>query len=561
MQGKSESLSEYNVQLSALQKRLLWEMLMKKRVIKIVFLLSAVLFSLCVVFGIALQNSRISVFNTEKTVDYYINGENEFLRFGAQGNDNLFAPDEKINVVLECRDEALNGTKAIVLVESEQAGFRKWGIVTLDSNAPFSILSFSSQKNGIFDIRILYPGKEEQGFSIGVLPKNEQAGEAFYYGIQPYITRACTWGEGFCVPGCNAEESVDKILAAAQYLGVNLVREDSVGWAAMQAGPDEALSFSVQDYLVKQVNERNMKYNWLLGYNAGEWSAAEGYKENYDSAIGWTYPPSPVLWGDFVTRLAAHYAANEDILWEIWNEPNWHCFAGEDEEYFLLLEKSAEIIKAANPSAYVYSGGLAAAQQENNLAFYQKAAELMKKNLLDNFGYHNHDGLDHYYDNMTRMQALTQSAGLSNGGFNSESGVGGADAATIACKALYTRSTGASGFVSFAFRKTVTPENDINNFAFFNEYLQPNEAALAYATVIRFLGNAAFEKKASSEKDLMIDRYTANGKAIEVYYSLGKKSKMNAPDGNYRAFDMFGNEIEIGSRLTVSNCPVYLVYS
>ena len=58
-------------------------------------------------------------------------------------------------------------------------------------------------------------------------------------------------------------------------------------------------------------------------------------------------------------------------------------------------------------------------------------------------------------------------SGPRRGGFNSESGVGGADASTIACKALYTRSTGAKGYVSFAFRKTVTPENDINDFAFF----------------------------------------------------------------------------------------------
>ncbi len=158
------------------------------------------------------------------------------------------------------------------------------------------------------------------------------------------------------------------------------------------------------------------------------------------------------------------------------------------------------------------------------------------------------------------MLSLTKSAGLSNGGFNSESGVGGTDAATIACKALYTRSTGASGFVSFAFRKTVTPENDINDFAFFNEYMQPDEAVISYATVIRFLGHSAFVKNISSEKNLVIDEYLANGNKIEVYYSLGNKTKIAAPEGDYTAYDMYGNEIQIGRKLTVSNTPIYIVY-
>ena len=182
------------------------------------------------------------------------------------------------------------------------------------------------------------------------------------------------------------------------------------------------------------------------------------------------------------------------------------------------------------------------------------------QSLLDSFGYHNHDGLDNYYDYMTQMLRLTNKAGLTDGGFNSESGVGGADASTIACKALYSRSTGAKGFVSFAFRKTVTPENDINDFAYFNEYLQPTEAVISYATVIRFLGNADFVKNISNEKDLVIDEYNQNGKKIEVYYSLGDKTKIPAPEGEYEAFDMYGNPIEISGKIAVSNSPIYIVY-
>lgn len=533
---------------------------MKKTLSKIILIIIAVLFVVGIVLGIVLHNNKISVLNIEENVEYYINGESEFLRFGVEGDGNLFEPNGKINVVLECLDEGLSGAKAIVLITSEQTGFNKWGYVSFDYNSPYNILSFASQENGIFTIKIKQFGKDEHSFTVGVLPENEQASDDFYYGIQPYITRAYTWGEGFQLPNYTAEESVNKILDTAEYLGVNLVREDSVGWGAMQSEPYGNMNYSVQDYLVGKVNDRNMKYNWLLGYNAGEWSTAEKYKKNYDESISWTYPPDSELWGDFVNNVADHYADNTDILWEIWNEPNLHFFAGTSEEYFELLENTAKTLKSKNKSAFVYSGGLATAEKDTNSEYYQKSAELINKGLLDSFGYHNHDGLDNYYDYMNQMLTLTKSAGLSKGGFNSESGVGGADASTIACKALYTRSTGANGFVSFAFRKTVTPENDINDFAFFNEYMQPTEAVITYATVIRFLGDADFVKNISNEKDIVIDEYTKNGNKIEVYYSLGEKTKITAPEGNYKAYDMYGNEIQIGRKLTVSNSPIYIIY-
>ncbi len=523
-------------------------------------------FSLSVVFAIdmffigLLPEKKLVITQTDTETEYYINGESENLRFGVMGDGNLFEPDDEIKVVIECLDESLDGTRAKISVMSEQTGFDKRGYVKLNFDVPYNTFDFSSDKNGIFTVAIELPDRTEYSFNIGVLPRNVQASDNFYYGIQPYITRAYTWGQGFQLPNYTAAESVDKILNAAEYLGVNLVREDSVGWGAMQNEAYGEVNFSAQDYLVGKVNERNMKYNWLLGFNAGKWSAADKYKDNYDESISWTYPPDENIWSDFTSKVAVHYADNTNILWEIWNEPNWYFFAGTPEEYFSLLENTASIIKAENPSAYVYSGGLAVAEKESNLVFYQKSAELMNKNLLDNFGYHNHDGLDNYYDYMGKMLTLTKSAGLSNGGFNSESGVGGTDAATIACKALYTRSTGASGFVSFSFRKTVTPENDINDFAFFNEYLQPDEAVISYATVIRFLGNADFVKNISNEKSLVIDEYTADGKKIEVYYSLGKKSKIAAPEGDYTAHDMYGNEILIGKNLTVSNTPIYIVY-
>jgi len=38
--------------------------------------------------------------------------------------------------------------------------------------------------------------------------------------------------------------------------------------------------------------------------------------------------------------------------------------------------------------------------------------------------------------------------------------------------------------------------------------------------------------------------FVSNKKKIEVYYSLGEKSKIASPQGDYKAFDMYGNEMK-----------------
>lgn len=506
-------------------------------------------------------DKRLDVVQTSEEISYYVNGGSggEELSFGVVGDGNLFAPGETVRAVFECHAAGLDGKRVKISVEGRQTGMQKREYVRLDSERPYNIFEFSSERNGIFTVSFELPDLTRYSFDIGILPRNERAGSEFYYGIQPYLTRNYLWGEGSRLPGCDAERSAELILNAADYLGVNLVREDGVGWGAMQSEAGGDVNFAAQDHIIGKITARGMKYNWLFGYNAGKWSAAEQYRENYDDAMGWTCPPDESLWAEYTRKVAEHYAADPNILWEIWNEPNWYFFAGSPEEYFSLLEKTASILKAENPAAYVYSGGLAMAHEKTNSVFYQKASELMGRGLLDNYGYHNHDGLESYYDNITATLELAHGAGA-GGGFNSESGVSGANAATIACKALYTRSTGADGFVSFSFRKTVLPENDINDFSFFDEYLQPTEAVIAYATVIRFLGNADFVENVSNDKNLIIDRYTANGKITEVYYSLGEKTKISAPQGDFAAYDMYGNLLNVGRRLTVGE-PVYIVYN
>lgn len=529
---------------------------------KIISFFLTVIFAVNSFFCGFITCKRIDIVKCDEPIDYYVDGESEngLIRYGVVNETNLFEPNEEIKVVFECEDSSVYGTRVKAELSSEQAKLRKRGYFKADSEKGQYMFSFSSDKNGIFTVSFTTVHNEKYSFKIGVMPKNEKADFEFLYGVQPYLMRAKCWSENDLVPGKSSDETINAILDSAQYIGVNLVREDFVGWGSMQNGAGSALSFDTQDYLVSKVNERGMKYNWILGCNAGEWSINKNYKESYEPDRLWTYAPDEALWEDFVGKLAEHYAENTDILWEIWNEPNWEFFTGTQAEYFTLLENTAKIIKQKNSSAYVYSGGLAVAERESNLPYYQKASELIKQGLLDNFGYHNHDFPDKYYSNMGKMYSLTEQSGMTTGGINSESGIVGADAAFIARKALYTRSRGADGFVSFSFRKNPEPESDINDFAFFDEYLQPSEAVLAYSTVIRFLGQADFVGNITDSENIVADEYETDNGTLTVYYSFGKKSRVKAPSNIKEAYDMFGNPIKTGKYIIVSENPIYVFY-
>ncbi len=529
---------------------------------KIISIFLSIIFAIDGFFLSIFTEKKVDITATDSVENFYIDGESESgtLRFGVKGGGNLFEPNEKITGIIECRDASLDGTRMKVSISSEEANFCKKGYTVLNSEKPFYTFNFLSEKNGIFTIEIGLISGEKFSYKIGIIPKNNRADDTFYYGIQPYTTRALRWGKGHQIPNFGAEETIDKILDTAEYLGINLVREDFVSWAAMQPSAGAELNFKEQDYLLKKVTDRGMKYNWILGNNAGLWSLNKNYLDSYDASRLWACPPDEELWDDFVTKLAAHYGRNRNILWEIWNEPNWGFFLGTNEEYFTLLENTAKILRANSRSVYIYSGGLALAEREEYAPFYEKASALMATGLIDNFGFHNHNGIKSYYDDMKSVQALAKNAGITKGGINSESGIPNADAATIACKALYTRSVGADGYVSFSFRKSVIPDGDVNDFAFFDEYLQPSNAVISFSTVIRFLGNARLVDNLSDEKNLIIDEYEKDGKKILVYYSLGKDNKAKAPEGEYEAFDMYGNPLKINKKFKVTNEPVYFVY-
>ena len=86
---------------------------------QIISFLLSVVFAFDMFFVGLFPEKQLIITQTETETEYYVNGENDNLRFGVIGNSNLFEPDEEIRVIIECLDESLDGTKAKISIRSE----------------------------------------------------------------------------------------------------------------------------------------------------------------------------------------------------------------------------------------------------------------------------------------------------------------------------------------------------------------------------------------------------------------------------------------------------------
>lgn len=500
------------------------------------------------------------------TGEYYADAVNTetLVAVGVNGKTNLFAPGEPIPVWVLVGDPALNGAAGTLTFTSADRKTRLTESFTVTANAE-SRFCFSETRNGLCTVALSVGGKS-YSFTVGILPKNERADDGFWYGIQPYVARVLTWGSGSFVADKDKDASVAAILDTAEYLGVNLVREDGAGWSAMQKTAGGPVDFTKQDALLDAVKAHGMKLDWIVA-STPDWAVKAEYAAGTEA--GWQKCPDETAWKNFFAAISARYAADPAILFEIRNEPDWTFFTGTPEEYFNLLEIAAREIRAVNPHAYIFPGGLALGSTTEKFrkdpALYFAAFEkYLKDGLIDTYAYHIHSGLSTYFNKMYEMDKLISAAGLPAGAINSESGLGSPDPGALMIKALYTRAHGDRGFVQFSFRKTPTPSGDVDKFAIFDEHLCPTESAIAYGTLIRFLGKARYLGSPGALATGRIDLYeTADGNTVAVFYNNGTKNmRTTLPAGHFALYDLYGNPMEVpdGNVLTFTGSPVYAVY-
>jgi polysaccharide biosynthesis protein PslG len=135
-------------------------------------------------------------------------------------------------------------------------------------------------------------------------------------------------------------------------LGMRYVRRGFI-WEAIEKKPG-VYDFSAYDRIVKDCRERNIGIVGCMAFS----NKLYGHAKDEAGRAGYA---------KFAAALAARYK-DENILWEIWNEPNTMTFWGKHgpkgnsepyaEEYVNLVKAVVPAMKAANPNCFVMAGSV-----------------------------------------------------------------------------------------------------------------------------------------------------------------------------------------------------------
>lgn len=148
--------------------------------------------------------------------------------------------------------------------------------------------------------------------------------------------------------GDEAPETLDQV----RDLGVKWVRRGFI-WEAVEKEKG-VYDFSKYDVFVKNCRERGLSIIGCMAFS----NKLYGHVKD---------EPARTAYANFAAALAAHYK-DENILWEIWNEPNTMTFWGRHgkkgnsepyaEEYTNLVRAAVPAMKKANPNGFVMAGSV-----------------------------------------------------------------------------------------------------------------------------------------------------------------------------------------------------------
>jgi hypothetical protein len=145
----------------------------------------------------------------------------------------------------------------------------------------------------------------------------------------------------------NSVENLDKI----QALGLKMVRR-GFGWEAIEKEKG-VYDFSLYDRLVKDCKDRGLTIVACMAFSNQLYGHAKD-------------EPGRSAYAKYAAALAAHYKG-ENLLFEIWNEPNVRTFWGKHgthnseqyaEEYTNLVKAVVPAMKAADPNCFVMAGSV-----------------------------------------------------------------------------------------------------------------------------------------------------------------------------------------------------------
>ncbi len=158
------------------------------------------------------------------------------------------------------------------------------------------------------------------------------------------------------------QTDLDTYFSQLKNLGVSWVRYD-FDWGVIQKSGSSTFDWSGTDLVAQTAAKYGIKSLGIITYTP-TWAQLSACKGTYSCA-----PADPNTFGVFSGQVASHYAPLGIHYWEIWNEPNYYFSwkpSPNVSSYIDILKSAYANIKRVDPSAFVLSGGLAAAGDESN---------------------------------------------------------------------------------------------------------------------------------------------------------------------------------------------------
>ncbi|MBU1130004.1 hypothetical protein KKE45_01640 [Patescibacteria group bacterium] len=178
------------------------------------------------------------------------------------------------------------------------------------------------------------------------------------------------------------QSDLDIYFSQLKELGISWLRYD-FEWRLIQTNGPSDFDWSGTDRVVQTASKYGIKTLGTITYTP-TWAQSPACKGNFACA-----PADPNAFGLFAGQVTARYAPQGIHHWEIWNEPNYHGFwkpAPNVSSYVAILKSAYTNIKKVDPSAFILSGGLASAgDEDNNIAPITFIRALYKLNTTKDF--------------------------------------------------------------------------------------------------------------------------------------------------------------------------------
>ncbi|MCK6487289.1 MAG: hypothetical protein L6R48_02920 [Planctomycetes bacterium] len=326
-------------------------------------------------------------------------------------------------------------------------------------------------------------------------------------------------------------------MLAASRAGAKVMRIDA-HWRLIEPQPG-VRNWSVLDNLTSLAAAQGMELQVILAYGtphagmptpAQEQRIKELLEKGRVEEARWLQmrlPPEDAAWRRFVQDTVEH-CRGRVRLWEVWNEPDLSgFFLGSTDDYLRMLRSAYAVIKQADPTALVLSGGFSGVGKSGNAS--KDLHERVLAEASDSFdahAFHGHGPFSYFQPTLDgelkRMRAAMTTprplycneTALTSTRYGER-----AQALALVKKLAFARARGAIGYTWYDLRNDGRdPDDEEHNYGMVTRDFQPKPVYAVYNELVRRMRGLRF----AGELDLGRGRYglvfAGGGRRLVVHW-------------------------------------------